>query len=198
MEAVYTHCCGLDVHKKTVVACLLTAESNEPRRKEIRTFSTMTADLLALGDWLKAAGCTVVAMESTGVFWKPIYNLLEGQFELRARQCPTYQGGPGAQDRCARCGMDRRSLATRVAQGQRDPLARATRVARAHPLPHQPGRGTGTPGQSAPKGVGRYQPQEGLGGDGSDGQIRSRDAGGPAGWGNRPPGVGRPGPGPHA
>ena len=95
MEVVYTHCCGLDVHKKTVVACLLTAKRNQPRHKEIRTFSTMTADLLALGDWLKAAGCTVIAMESTGVFWKPIYNLLEGQFELLVVNAQHIKAVPG-------------------------------------------------------------------------------------------------------
>lgn len=72
MDVMYTHCCGLDVHKKNVVACALT-----PEGKEIRTFSTMTEDLIALGDWLKAKGCTHVAMESTASYWKPIYNLLE-------------------------------------------------------------------------------------------------------------------------
>jgi transposase len=72
MDVLYTHCCGLDVHKKNVVACALT-----PEGKEIRTFSTMTEDLIALGDWLKAKGCTHVAMESTASYWKPIYNLLE-------------------------------------------------------------------------------------------------------------------------
>ncbi len=74
LEVVYERCCGLDVHKKEVVACTIT-----PEGKEIRSFGTMTADLLALGDWLQAKGCTHVAMESTGVYWKPIYNLLEGQ-----------------------------------------------------------------------------------------------------------------------
>ncbi len=82
MEAVYERCCGLDVHKKTVVACLITPDSRGKAHKETRTFSTMTVDLLALGDWLRNAGCTHVAMESTGVYWKPIYNVLEGQFEL--------------------------------------------------------------------------------------------------------------------
>lgn len=72
MEVVYTHCCGLDVHKKTVVACVIT-----PKDKEIRTFSTMTDDLISMVDWLKEKGCTHVAMESTGSFWKPIFNLLE-------------------------------------------------------------------------------------------------------------------------
>jgi len=72
MEVVYSHCCGLDVHKKTVVACIIT-----PETKEIRTFSTMTDDLISMVDWIKTKGCTHVAMESTGSYWKPIYNLLE-------------------------------------------------------------------------------------------------------------------------
>lgn len=73
MEVLYPRCAGLDVHKRTVVACVLT-----PRGKQVRTFGTVTGQLLAMGDWLAAQGCTHVAMESTGVFWKPIYNLLEG------------------------------------------------------------------------------------------------------------------------
>ncbi len=72
MEVVYSHCCGLDVHKKIVVACVVT-----PEGKEIHTFSTMTDDLISMVDWLKQKGCTHVAMESTGSFWKPIFNLLE-------------------------------------------------------------------------------------------------------------------------
>ncbi|WAH36246.1 IS110 family RNA-guided transposase [Alicyclobacillus dauci] len=72
MDVVYERCCGLDVHKKTVVACVLT-----PEAKEIRTFSTMTEDLLEMVDWLGQHECTHVAMESTASFWKPIYNLLE-------------------------------------------------------------------------------------------------------------------------
>jgi transposase len=82
MDVVYARCCGLDIHKKTVVACLITPGQGTTPQKEIRTFGTMTDDLLALGDWLAAAECTHVAMESTGVYWKPIYNLLEGSFEL--------------------------------------------------------------------------------------------------------------------
>jgi transposase len=73
MNVLYERCCGLDVHKKSVTACLVT-----PQGKEIRTFGTMTSDLLTLADWLTQAQCTHVAMESTGVYWKPIFNLLEG------------------------------------------------------------------------------------------------------------------------
>lgn len=82
MQVMHARCCGLDVHKKSVVACLMRADERGRRRKEVRTFGTMTQDLLALADWLTAAGCTHVAMESTGVYWKPVYNLLEGLFEL--------------------------------------------------------------------------------------------------------------------
>jgi transposase len=82
MEVIYPRCCGLDVHKKTVVACLLTPGADGKPTKVIRTFGTMTADLVALADWLAAAGCTHVAMESTGVYWKPIWNLLEQRFHL--------------------------------------------------------------------------------------------------------------------
>lgn len=73
MEVMYECCCGLDVHAKTVVACLVTKG-----RKEIRTFATMTDELLQLGDWLSSVGCTHVAIESTGVYWKPVFNILEG------------------------------------------------------------------------------------------------------------------------
>jgi transposase len=82
MQIVHACCCGLDVHKKSVVACLMSFDAKGRRRKEVRTFGTMTQDLLALSDWLTAAGCTHVAMESTGVYWKPVYNLLEGLFDL--------------------------------------------------------------------------------------------------------------------
>jgi transposase len=82
METVYTHCCGLDVHQKQVVACLLTPATKGGLSKVIRTFGTMSEDLLGLLDWLVEAGCTHVAMESTGVLWKPIYNLFEGQLEV--------------------------------------------------------------------------------------------------------------------
>jgi transposase len=82
MEVLYPRCGGLDVHKRTVVACRVTPGPDGPPVKQVRTFGTMTEDLLALADWLAAGGCTHVAMESTGVYWKPIWNLLEGAFEL--------------------------------------------------------------------------------------------------------------------
>ena len=82
METIYPCCAGLDVHKKTVVACVRRVEPAGRAREEVRTFGTMTADLLALADWLAEHGVTHVAMESTGVYWKPVFNLLEGRFEV--------------------------------------------------------------------------------------------------------------------
>ena len=82
MDVLYERCCGLDVHKKTVVACLMISRQKGRVSREVRTYGTSTTDLLALLDWLQSEGCTHVAMESTGVYWKPIYNILEGTFQL--------------------------------------------------------------------------------------------------------------------
>jgi transposase len=95
MQVVYERCCGLDVHKRTVVACRIIPGPDGAPVKAIRTFGTLTPDLLALADWLAEAGCTHVAMESTGVFWKPIYNLLEDQFSLLVVNAQHMKAVPG-------------------------------------------------------------------------------------------------------
>jgi transposase len=82
MEVVYERCCGLDVHKETVVACVVVPGPGKQPHKEIRTFNTMTTDLLQLADWLTAQGVTHVALESTGVYWKAPWNILESSFTL--------------------------------------------------------------------------------------------------------------------
>lgn len=82
MEVLYRVCSGLDVHKKTVAACLRGPGPKGTRTEEIRTFGTTTRELLQLADWLTGAGCTHVAMESTGVYWRPVYQILEGRVEL--------------------------------------------------------------------------------------------------------------------
>jgi transposase len=90
MHIMYERCAGLDVHKKTVVACVLT-----PAEPETRTFGTMTAELLTLADWLLISGCTHVAMESTGDYWKPVFNILEGTFELLLVNAQHVKAVPG-------------------------------------------------------------------------------------------------------
>jgi len=82
MDVLFERCCGLDVHKKLVVACvIITPPDGEPERT-VHSFGTMTEDLLKLADWLEACGVSHVAMESTGVYWQPIWNLLEDRFTL--------------------------------------------------------------------------------------------------------------------
>lgn len=94
MEVIYKHCCGLDVHKETVVACVIIREGDKAK-KEVRTFRTMTSDLLVLHDWLSAHGVTHVAMESTGIYWKPVFNLLEGSFEVLLVNAAHIKAVPG-------------------------------------------------------------------------------------------------------
>jgi len=92
MQVVHEVCCGLDVHKKSVTACVLWGSG---RRRQTRAFGTFTHELLELGDWLRACGVTHVAMESTGVYWKPVWNLLEGQFEVLLVNAQHIKAVPG-------------------------------------------------------------------------------------------------------
>jgi len=82
MQVVYERCCGIDVHKQTVVACVMVTDATGRLHKETRTFATLTENLEALAEWLAAQGVTHVAMESTGVYWKPVFNILDGRFEV--------------------------------------------------------------------------------------------------------------------
>src|SRR5438132_8239971 len=95
MEVVNERCCGLDVHKQTVVACVIVPGTGREPLKEIRTFGTMTPELLEFADWLNTYGVTHVAMESTGVYWKPVWNLLEGQFQLMLVNARHVKAVPG-------------------------------------------------------------------------------------------------------
>lgn len=90
MQVVHEACCGLDVHKKSVTACVLTG-----RRRQTREFGTFTRELLELSDWLRSCGVTHVALESTGVYWKPVWNLLEGQFEVLLVNAQHIKAVPG-------------------------------------------------------------------------------------------------------
>ena len=94
MDVLYPVCCGLDVHKKTITACLR-FPSARARAEEVRTFGTTTRELLRLADWLTAAGCTHVAMESTGVYWRPVYHILEASFEVLLVNAQHVKAVPG-------------------------------------------------------------------------------------------------------
>jgi transposase len=95
MEILYRCCCGMDVHKKFVVACLLRIDEQGEETRHVQRFETYTEDLLRLSDWLTSSGCTHVAMESTGVYWKPLYNLLEGHLELLVVNAHHIKAVPG-------------------------------------------------------------------------------------------------------
>lgn len=82
MQVVHERCCGLDVHKKTVTACIVVPGDDGMPHKQIRSFGTMADDLERLAGWLEEAEVSHVAMESTGVYWKPVWNVLEDRFEL--------------------------------------------------------------------------------------------------------------------
>jgi len=93
MEILYPRCAGLDVHKDTVVACVRCV--SEPQHREVRTFGTTTKELSLLANWLEARGCTHVAMEATGVYWKPVWHTLEGRFELVLANAQHVRNVPG-------------------------------------------------------------------------------------------------------
>src|SRR5258705_7635589 len=95
MQVVYRCCCGLDVHKKSITACVLWVEARGEKRNEKRVFGTFTRDLLKLSDWLRECGVRQVALESTGVYWKPVWNLLEGQFEVLLVNAQHIKAVPG-------------------------------------------------------------------------------------------------------
>ena len=95
MEVTYPRCAGLDVHKETVVACVRIVAGGEVSRS-VRTFATTTANLIELGEWLEVNGCTHVAMEATGVYWKPVWQVLaDGAFELILANAAQVKSVPG-------------------------------------------------------------------------------------------------------
>jgi transposase len=95
MQVMYPQCAGIDVHKKTVVVCCLSLDANGQSQRETRTYGTTTRELLSLCDWLSSLGMTKVAMESTGEYWKPVYNLLESSFDVMVVNSHHFKQVPG-------------------------------------------------------------------------------------------------------
>lgn len=124
MEIILKRCAGLDVHKRIIVVCVLLVGDDWQVTKHVREFRTMTRDILELGDWLKQLDVTHVAMESTGVFWKPIYNLLDGSFEILLVNAQHIKNVPGRKTdvkdsewiaRCLQHGLLRASFVPKLA-----------------------------------------------------------------------------------
>jgi len=95
MEVVYPQCAGVDVHKKMIRVCVLIREEKQKLQKEFRTYATTSQEILSLSDWLAEVGCTHVAMEGTGVYWKPIFNLLEDRFSVLVVNAQHIKAVPG-------------------------------------------------------------------------------------------------------
>ena len=116
MEVVLQGCAGLDVHKKTVVACAIT-----PTGKETQAFGTMTDDLSQLGSWLQDRGISEVAMESSGVYWQPVFNVLEDMgLVLLVANARHIKAVPAVRRRQG-CGVDRRATEAWLAPAQLHP-----------------------------------------------------------------------------
>jgi hypothetical protein len=95
MDTLITHGAGMDVHQKEIVVCIIVGPEGKEPQVETRTFPTMTRDLYDLLRWLESRGITHIAMESTGIYWKPVYNILEGYFEIILANAHRIKNVPG-------------------------------------------------------------------------------------------------------
>jgi transposase len=133
MDVIVKRCAGLDVHKKFIVACVRVMDDAGKVRKSVKTFESMTADLRRMRDWMAAQEVTTVAMESTGVLWKPVYNVLEGHFDLLLCNAGRIKNAPGRKTdvkdsewiaQLAQCGLLEGSFVPHRAQRDLRDLAR--------------------------------------------------------------------------
>lgn len=102
MQVIHERCAALDVHKKNVVTTIMLTQTDGSSKEHVRTFSTMTTDLLALDDWLRSYQIEVIAMESTGVYWRPVFNLLEEGRQIILVNAQHMRVGAWSKDRCQR------------------------------------------------------------------------------------------------
>jgi transposase len=129
LAVLHSSCCGIDVHQKSISACVLTVDGAGKLTSEVRQFGTTTHELRALNDWLAQCAVTHVAMESTGVYWKPIFNLLEGQVEVVLANAAHLEERARQEDRHCRLCLDRDSSPAWANQGQLRASAADPRVA---------------------------------------------------------------------
>lgn len=159
MQALYECCCGLDVHAKRVVGCLLKSGS-----KQVRTFGALTDDLLSLADWLAQSGCTHVAMESRGVYWKPVFNILEGLFEVILVNARHIKAVPGRKTDGKDCEWLADLLRHGLLRGSFIPPQEIRAPARVDALPSEPGQRSSDAGQPNPEAGRKRQHQVGASG----------------------------------
>jgi hypothetical protein len=176
MEAIIERCCGLDVHKETVVSCVLVGSPEGRARKEIRTYGTTTEQLEEMRDWLVHSGCTHVGMESTGVYWVPVYSVSKGTLRTDRWQCGTHQECARQEDGRQGCAMDCRVDPLRVDPKELRAAEVATGASRFDAVSAQAGRGTSERTQSTAASAGDLQRQTRLGSQRCVRQVRPRDA----------------------
>lgn len=171
LDVVRKRCAGVDVHKRTVVVHIIT-----PETRETRTFGTMTDELCTLGDWLLEHQVVDVPMESTGVYWKPLYNLLEA-LELRPVVAKAkHIGGTRAEDGRVRRGVDCGSASAWIGADELHPRPPAAGTARAGALPAGGGPGADARSVPDPEGARRGEHQVGVGRLGRAGVVGTADA----------------------
>jgi transposase len=117
MKEVIERCCGLDVHKATLAACIRVSGGGAVATQQVRTFGTTTSELLALRDWLAAHKVTAVAMESTGVYWKPVYYVLEADFDVLLVNAAHIKQVPGRKTDMGDCAWIAQLLAHGLLRG---------------------------------------------------------------------------------
>jgi transposase len=149
MQVLSPRCSGLDLHKKTVVACVMISHPNGKVEKSIRTFSTMTAQLLAMSDWLASLEVTHVAMESSGISWRPMYNVLEGRFQLILANAHHIKALPGRKTDVKDGEWMAERYASRLDPPQLHSAQSSAHGARPDALPQKPGLPTHPAGQPA-------------------------------------------------
>jgi transposase len=179
MQVVYSRCCGLDVHKETVVACLRLASAGGKVSTEVRTFATTTAGLTALSEWLAANDCTHVAMEATGVYWQPVWHILsDGEFELVLANPAHVKNVPGRKTDVNDATWLSELLAHGLIRGSFVPDARTRELRTLLRTRKQLVREKASHYTSHPKDTGRCQYQAGFSDLGRDGPQRlSHDRG---------------------
>lgn len=167
MRLIYERVAGLDVHKKTVVACRMRVTAEKRIEWESKTFGTTTAELLALHDWLSEWDCTHVALESTADYWKPVYNLLEGEFEVFLVNAQHVNKVPGRKTdatdaespRGRRSALVSRVDAARIVESEFHSGQAATGVAGVDAVSQHLGAGTVAGGQPGGEVAGKYEYQ---------------------------------------
>jgi hypothetical protein len=152
MDAIFRCCAGLDVHSKTVAVCVRRMDDGGEIHVEVRTFRTMTRDLFALCNWLTTEGVSHVAMESTGVFWKPIFNILEEHFQILLVNARHVKNVPGRKTDVKDCATTAIWAAARQFHSTADSAGNAG----SDPTAGQTDSADVVGGKPHPQGAGRY------------------------------------------